>query len=665
MPPKAKVPTNNLRFKSPAEFFSENKNIAGFDTAGRSLYTTVREFVENSLDAAESVPVLPDIDVVIDEVPEAEINALIGVTEQKRKNEDLYDDNEASSDPKEKGTKKKTKATYYRVTCTDNGCGLAHDDIPNAFGRVLAGTKYGVRQTRGKFGLGAKMALIWSKMSTGLPITIESAQTGHDVTKCVLDIDIRANRPQIIEHIKTKNLTNFRGTKISVVIQGTWNLFGGKIATYMKQLAVITPHAQLSLRYSPVVARNGWCIKYSRRSDVVPPAPSTVKHHPQSVHLILVKQLLHDTQNKTLKKFLMNEFQCVNSSLADGLLNELSLDPNTLLSSLNDSDVASLVRLFTQVKVPPPMGDCLSPAGEYNLRLGIMKELSPTYVATYQCPVGVHEGHPFVVEAGVSVGSKSDKMSVGINVYRFANRIPLLFEPANDVATKTAEQINWLNYKIKKNSEKIGVFVSIVSTKIPFKGTGKEYIGDDCAQIKESVKEALTQCCLQLKGKLVSDQLLKARGERKKNLVKYVPDVSRAVFDVVADLQPTSSSIVTENDVQLLQSIKKGSVSVETFKKQLELYVEKTDADQALDFAVEQGRLGVKVVDCFLTPLDTSLTDSFYYLKANRFGLALCKSVVQSGVKRTSSVASVPQKKSRKVVESEDEFSDEVFIDSS
>lgn len=27
--------------------------------------------------------------------------------------------------------------------------------------------------------------------------------------------------------------------------------------------------------------------------------------------------------------------------------------------------------------------------------------------------------------------------------------------------------------------DKIGVFVSIVSTKIPFKGTGKEYIGDD------------------------------------------------------------------------------------------------------------------------------------------------------------------------------------------
>ena len=33
----------------------------------------------------------------------------------------------------------------------------------------------GVKQTRGKFGLGAKMALIWSKMTTGLPFSITSA----------------------------------------------------------------------------------------------------------------------------------------------------------------------------------------------------------------------------------------------------------------------------------------------------------------------------------------------------------------------------------------------------------------------------------------------------------------------------------------------------------
>jgi DNA topoisomerase VI subunit B len=72
----------------------------------------------------------------------------------------------------------------------DNGSGMPHKDIPNMLGKVLSGTKYGVKQTRGKFGLGAKMALIWSKMTTGLPFEIWSAQRGQPKSHFRLDIDI-------------------------------------------------------------------------------------------------------------------------------------------------------------------------------------------------------------------------------------------------------------------------------------------------------------------------------------------------------------------------------------------------------------------------------------------------------------------------------------------
>lgn len=98
--------TDFLFFKfveSPAEFFAENKNIAGFDNVsinstmmcliwficifcdilyifscfseimwisisiqpGKSLYTTVRELVENSLDSAESISELPVIEITM------------------------------------------------------------------------------------------------------------------------------------------------------------------------------------------------------------------------------------------------------------------------------------------------------------------------------------------------------------------------------------------------------------------------------------------------------------------------------------------------------------------------------------------------------------------------------------------------------------------------
>lgn len=52
---------------------------------------------------------------------------------------------------------------------------------------------------------------------------------------------------------------------------------------------------------------------------------------------------------------------------------------------------------------------------------------------------------------------------------------------------------SWNSYKINQTQDKIGVFVSIVSTKIPFKGTGKEYIGDDISEIASAVKVGVPQ----------------------------------------------------------------------------------------------------------------------------------------------------------------------------
>ena len=197
--------------KSPAEFFAENQSIAGFDNAGKSLYTTLRELIENSLDACESVNVLPEIAVTIEEMTQAQFNKERGVptgaSPVKKKDQEEIDGNK---DDANKKTKKKRAGgeAYFLITVRDNGCGMAHDAIPDLLGRVLSGSKYGVRQTRGKFGLGAKMALIWSKKSTGVPIRIKTSHVkgvrgggggsllneegerkiGPKVSSCVLDI---------------------------------------------------------------------------------------------------------------------------------------------------------------------------------------------------------------------------------------------------------------------------------------------------------------------------------------------------------------------------------------------------------------------------------------------------------------------------------------------
>ena len=161
MPPKAgtKAPSvlrtargEVLRVKSPAEFFSENKNIAGFDNPGKSLYTTIRELVENSLDACEAAGVLPDIEVTLHEIDKVALDKLVGITTHERLDTTLFEkaSKEAkkrsggggsSADAEGDGGKGKQETLYYKVMVRDNGCGMPHETIPDSLGRVLAGAR--------------------------------------------------------------------------------------------------------------------------------------------------------------------------------------------------------------------------------------------------------------------------------------------------------------------------------------------------------------------------------------------------------------------------------------------------------------------------------------------------------------------------------------------
>jgi DNA topoisomerase VI subunit B len=661
--------------KSPAEFFAENQVIAGYDNFGKSLYTSLRELIENSLDACESIHVLPTIAISITEYTQHEFNTLVkgfdnigtGGSDHKllsldfsaptpkkktpkpaaaaRKKAPLsapkdVDEDEIDPDQKDAAASgKQNKASknaasnssnnvgYFLISVRDNGCGMAHDDIPNLLGRVLSGSKYGVRQTRGKFGLGAKMTLIWSKKSTGQPIRIttshrhkakstkKSTETvvnvasavkdanaagasltndsmselpaAPTVSRCVLDIDIYKNEPRIIEHVSVPNSDQWIGTQFDVIIAGNWTTYKSRIMNYLQQLAIITPYAAFSLsyeNYSSTLRSNdsasnykkNFTVVYDRRSAQMPLPAREVKHHPESVNNLVIAQLIHQTRTKTLSKFLTTELAAISPTLAQKLVSDLAvacgndkgshhqagipITADMAPSDLSERQIGRLVQLFHQRPqgnekdlasksnggtnssgnakrmFKPPDGSCLSPLGEYNLQLGIQKVIKPDYIATFRDKPSAYEGHPFVVEAAVSLGGTNAKE--GITVYRFANRIPLLFEGGADVSTRVAtSKIRWANYKIDHKRDKISVFVSIVSTKIPFKGTSKEYIGDDCTSVQLSVRKALQQCGNQLSKFLLKRNALRDAKSRKARIAKYIPDIGRSLFGILTQMR--------------------------------------------------------------------------------------------------------------------------------
>ena len=578
------------RQKSPAEFFADNQNIAGFDNPGKSLYTTVRELVENGLDACESVAVLPNISINLVEMDTKAFNEFRGVDSAGAKKTDskLFmskveraaakkkeaaaaaagggdddNDNDGGDDDDDGGDndgkaaktaaggKRKRAADpglsedmYYLLTVGDNGCGMSHDAIPRMLGVVLSGSKYGVRQTRGKFGLGAKMALIWSKKSTGVPVTVKTAfmRTPGTVperySECVLDIDVYKNEPRIERHESFLNADSFQGTSFTVCIGGNWRKYKQHIMKYLQQLAIITPYADFSISFTSIKypVRN-FALHYERRSTNMPRPALEVKHHPSSVNNLLIQQIIDQSKETTLLSFLTHDLAGVKKAIAQRIIAELSTHSADFTESMSPksitpSQISRLVQVLKAVQeFAPPDGSCLSPAGEYNLSLGITNLLSPEYIATASEKAASYEGHPFIVECAVALGGGNKEH---VNVTRYANRIPLLFEAGNDVATVVAnKEINWGSYFINKETDKIGVFVSIVSTKIPFKGTGKEYIGDDIEAIKSSVKKAVQSCCRQLKEILGKKRALKDLKERRNKLIKYVPDASRAVIGLL------------------------------------------------------------------------------------------------------------------------------------
>ncbi|CAD7704824.1 unnamed protein product [Ostreobium quekettii] len=415
------------------------------------------------------------------------------------------------------------------------------------------------------------------------------------------------NEPNVHKVELVDNADGWHGVDVSVTIEGDWNKCRAKVLNYLRQIAVITPYAKFTFTYLSLAGKGNVSKVYRRRTDVMPRLPKEMKYHPSSVDLELIKNLIAHTKQTTVEAFLHKDFDCIDKEYARRLIEEMrgGVDPDTSPQELTNKHIIRIHQILHQARFPDPTGAHLSPAGEYNIRLGVMKEIQPDLVATYQGDVRVFEGHAFIVEAAVSCGGN---INPGINIHRYANRIPLLFEAGADVITRTAlKRINWKSYKINQTGDKVGVFVSIVSTKIPFKGVGKEHIGDDIEEMVHAVKQALQHCCIQLKGKITRAIAISEQSHRKRNLAKYIPDAINSIYSVLesmADHKPYGPKRQRlEEKHNLPQEIKNRAVTKEAMLKKLTEHVERIDTDMALEYQMQVGLTQGGREKLHLTPL--------------------------------------------------------------
>lgn len=574
---------------SPSEFFYRNRDLAGFSNPTRSLYTAVREFIENSLDACDQKGILPDVHLSIKAVdPE-------------------------KPDPKP-----------YILTVKDNGPGIESKYVPLAFGTVLYGSKFGLKQARGMFGLGATMAILYGQITTNKPVNVKSSYDGQTQDEYELLLDIQKNKPVILKH-QTKEVSK-TGLSVSITLEGDYSKAGSKIRDYVYQTSLITPYATITFD-DP----KGEKFRYTKIVRTMPPPPSIIRPHPYGIDVETIKRMSRDSEfqiptvdNKTIEKvrselglkkkdlnfdgimektkrkwstltrpvrvvlatmsflkmdfeklskiridsidvankkltywdfgesksfdidmdpesdyykqltntvqgemlvtFLTKRFQRVGRTTAEKFVNFAGFKPEKRLGTMTNQELVKLsdsLQKYTDFLSPDP--SCLAPLGETPFEKGIKSFFNPDFLAVVQRRASAYSGFPFVIEMGIAYGGEIP--SNGPNVYRFANRIPLLYDEGSDVVLKVVNETDWGRYKVK-NDPPLVIVSHICSTRIPYKTVGKENVAD-----RPEIERELRLALQFLSRKLSSYMSKKGQAEMAKkraNLYsKYIPLIAQ------------------------------------------------------------------------------------------------------------------------------------------
>lgn len=79
---------------------------------------------------------------------------------------------------------------------------------------------------------------------------------------------------------------------------------------------------------------------------------------------------------------------------------------------------------------------------------------------------------------------------------------------------------SWAAYRINPRKQGVHVFVSLVSTRVPFKGTGKEHIAYEVGEVQRAVKAGIEGCCRQLRARIVASMSEGAGAQRRRSIAK-------------------------------------------------------------------------------------------------------------------------------------------------
>jgi DNA topoisomerase VI subunit B len=520
---------------SVSEFFAKNRHLLGFDNPRKALLTTVKEAVDNALDACEEAGIMPIVSIEIDQIDD----------------------------------------THFRVTVEDNGPGIVKKQIPSIFGQLLYGSKFHrLRMSRGQQGIGISAAGMYGLLTTGQPVRIISRTSARsDAHFYELQIDTKQNRPDIIrDDVVEWNVPH--GTRVSIELEAKYQKGKQSVDDYLQQTAIANPHVTVHYR-----APDGRTDHYEASVAHLPATPKAIRPHPHGIELGVLLKMAGDAKGKTVQQFLCNEFSRVSARVAEEILTKAQVKPRTRSTSLSGDDVKAIYEAIQATSIMSPATDCVVPIGEEQLVSGIDQVVGAEFYAVKTRRPAVYRGNPFVIEVALAYG-KSDAPTAPVlledpdaepdddepidmpqaKVIRFANRVPLQYQPGACAITKAITQLNWKSYGLSQSrgslpSGPLTIVVHIASVWVPFTSESKEAI----ASYPEIIKEL--KLGLQEVGRKLGMHVRKAaraKQELKKRsyIEKYIPAIGEALRDIL-DLKDKQVAATCDNLKDILERSRK------------------------------------------------------------------------------------------------------------
>jgi DNA topoisomerase VI subunit B len=492
---KAHELAKSQREISIAEFFEKNRHLLGFDNKRKALLTTIKEAVDNSIDACEEADILPEIIVEI---------------------MDLGNDK-------------------YRVIIEDNGPGIVKAQIPKIFAKLLYGSKFHkLKMQRGQQGIGISAAVMYSQLTTGKATKIVSKiHPDEPAHYYELKINTQKNEPEILVD-SIREWHKDHGTRVEMELESSYMKGNQSVDEYLKETAIINPH--VTIIYQPP---KGDQLMLVRVTDTKPVQPKEIKPHPYGVEVGMMMKMLSVTTEKTVKIFLMHDFSRVSSSVAETILENAAILSNEKPGKLSREHAEKLVKAIRETKIMMPPTDCVVPIGAELLEKGLKKEINAEFYTSISRSPQVYRGNPFLIEGTLAYGGLIPKEGA-LNLMRFANRVPLLYQQGACAISEAVTSTSWKQYGLQQSGKNmpqgpVVIVIHVASVWVPFTSEAKEAI----AHYPELIKEI--KLCIQELGRNLGKYVNKKKkvgDELKKRsyIETYIPHISNAIKEITGDL---------------------------------------------------------------------------------------------------------------------------------